>query len=196
MKDDINQEDIATALRGAGSDRYRIDRQDYATVLKQLGDGHEYIDDQDLSEFILGHTGGDNAMAMLHKPFPNLAGFNSDIPIFNFTGPVGFSIIVYITQTLVVTGTVALQCGYTAVPDNWIYGNIGVGTHLAGKFWYGTVLNNPSFSYHQAETSGMFVDQTFGVRLRKFGAGSITAGGIVIAAKWHPVVEGAEMLVV
>lgn len=61
---DVNQEDIATALKEAGAPYTYIDRQDYATVLKRLeaadagGVDHEYIDDQDLSEFINQQGGG------------------------------------------------------------------------------------------------------------------------------------------
>jgi hypothetical protein len=55
---DVNQEDIATALKNAGSNHVYIDRQDYVSAMKNMGSDRIYIDDQDIPGVIMNAGGG------------------------------------------------------------------------------------------------------------------------------------------
>jgi hypothetical protein len=200
MRYDINQEDIASALKEAGSTRRYVDRQDYVTVLKELGDGHEYIDDQDLSEFIIGTTGtggdGDSDMKILRKSFPNMVGVASQDLFIPVGGFVGVQAWAKLTTTFV-------------APDFNSKIEVGVVGNLS---WLLTLINmtdegnpagemhvgnwgqpSPSFAFGSLAQQGIFIAPGTNIKLSISGP-PITAGGWDICVLWFPADEGATLV--
>jgi len=200
---DINQEDIATALKAAGSTRKFIDRQDYVTVLKELGDDHEYVDDQDIPDFILGLAAAGGGMFQIFNKQIDLVGLVNGTPLITAAnGYVGLILWGRVLEGFVGTDTTSkLQVGFDAIPSHYVSTNTsigltpGTGGYTVGEILMGNQANvSPSLEFYFALQRAAFINQT--TIIKAFVSGTPLLGGkLKLQGIWVPIDEGAELVV-